>query len=70
MNGEECGNCKFWDPLEGLIGGMGSCRLHPPTLTVSETLESLKPRDWDQPVTQENAWCGDYYPAFAFTGEV
>jgi hypothetical protein len=51
---ERCGNCRFWKMMLELEG---CCRRYPPVTIMSKEV----PCD-SQPMTDRDAWCGEWSP--------
>lgn len=70
---ERCDLCRFWNGFSAQIDGvhpddmLGTCRRYPPILDMTEAKEFCKEnysyldyRFWNQPVTEAQAWCGEF----------
>jgi len=63
MEGKECGECYFWEPIDG-HANLGHCRRFPPQSVEEESLENqngkIKIMRGSWPVTEQPAWCGEF----------
>ena len=53
-----CGNCTYWNEVEGT---QGECRRHAPQTIAFEVDEEVKFESMF-PATAADDWCGDFYP--------
>ena len=53
-----CAKCKFWK--RNGSSGYGVCTRFPPEWTASDSFETTNPKNWNQPITKEDATCGEF----------
>lgn len=58
MDGQSCGNCRFYKPPQALGSNLGHCRRYP-----SQAVHDGDGVDYHFPLVLTSKWCGEWQPA-------